>query len=159
MASPQKTSGPFQSSITKGAIYGVIHNYAPFFSSNPMAAISNGYFSFLTGHEGTPSRGFLKAQGKVSQSQIPMTPSSNQWLFSITVFLQENTDCSFSRDIQEAIPKQCVKGQCCINPPWQANSFSTVLIHQDLYFHSYTMGRSFNPVHFPISQGIHSIRQ
>ncbi|MBW0559509.1 hypothetical protein O181_099224 [Austropuccinia psidii MF-1] len=123
-----------------------------------MAAISNGYFNFSTGHQGTTSRGFTKAQGQVSYSQIPMTPSSNQWLFSLTVFLQGNTGCSLSRDIQEAVPKQCLKGQCSTNPPWQPNSFNTVLVHQDLYFHSCTMGRSFNPVHFPIWQGINFIK-
>ncbi|MBW0539024.1 hypothetical protein O181_078739 [Austropuccinia psidii MF-1] len=124
-----------------------------------MAAISNGYFNFSTGHHGTPSRGFIKAQGKVSKSQIPMTLSSNQWLFSLAVFLQGNTGCSFSRDIQEKVPKQCVKGQCSTNPPWQPNSFSTVLINQDLYFQSYIMGKSFNTVHLPIRKGINSIRQ
>ncbi|MBW0562991.1 hypothetical protein O181_102706, partial [Austropuccinia psidii MF-1] len=78
-----------------------------------------------------------------------MTPSSNQWLFSLTVFLQGNTGCSFSRDIQEAVPKQCVKGQCSTNPPWQPNSFSTVLIHQDLYFSFIHHGKIIQPSSFP----------
>ncbi|MBW0554056.1 hypothetical protein O181_093771 [Austropuccinia psidii MF-1] len=56
------------------------------------------------------------------QSQIPMTPSSNNWLFSFTVFLQGNTGNSFSRDIQQAVPKQLAKCQCSINPPWQPHS-------------------------------------
>ncbi|MBW0515412.1 hypothetical protein O181_055127, partial [Austropuccinia psidii MF-1] len=81
-----------------------------------------------------------------------MKPSSKQWLFSLTVFLQGNTGGSFSRDIKEEVPKQCVKGQCSTNPPWQPNSFSTVLIPQDLYFESYIMGKSFNTVNFPIWQ-------
>ncbi|MBW0480096.1 hypothetical protein O181_019811 [Austropuccinia psidii MF-1] len=68
------------------------------------------------------------------KAQIPMTPSRNHWLFSFTVFLQANTGSSFSRDIQEAVPKQPVKGQCSINLPWQPHSFNTVWIHQDLYF-------------------------
>ncbi|MBW0460643.1 hypothetical protein O181_000358 [Austropuccinia psidii MF-1] len=68
------------------------------------------------------------------QSQIPMMPSSNHWLFSFTVFLQGNTGSSFSRDIQEEDPKQPVKGQCSINPPWQPHSFNTVWMHQDLCF-------------------------
>ncbi|MBW0477380.1 hypothetical protein O181_017095 [Austropuccinia psidii MF-1] len=61
-------------------------------------------------------------------------PSSNHWLFSFTVFLQENTGSTFSRDIQEAVPKPFAKGQCSINPPWQLHSFNTVWIHEDLYF-------------------------
>ncbi|MBW0543965.1 hypothetical protein O181_083680 [Austropuccinia psidii MF-1] len=68
------------------------------------------------------------------QSQIPMTPSSNHWFFSFTVFLQGNTGSSFSRDIQEAVPKQLAKGKCSINPPWQPHSLNTVWIHQDLHF-------------------------
>ncbi|MBW0572468.1 hypothetical protein O181_112183 [Austropuccinia psidii MF-1] len=63
-----------------------------------------------------------------------MTPSSKHWLFAFTVFLQGNTGSSFSRDIQDSVPKQPVKGQCPINPPWQPHSFNTVWIHQDLYF-------------------------
>ncbi|MBW0489000.1 hypothetical protein O181_028715 [Austropuccinia psidii MF-1] len=43
------------------------------------------------------------------QYQIPMTPSSNHWLFSFTVFLKGNTGSSLSRDIQEAVPKQFAK--------------------------------------------------
>ncbi|MBW0530140.1 hypothetical protein O181_069855 [Austropuccinia psidii MF-1] len=39
------------------------------------------------------------------QSQIPMTPSRNHWLSSLTLFLQGNTGSSFSRDIQQAVPK------------------------------------------------------
>ncbi|MBW0488074.1 hypothetical protein O181_027789 [Austropuccinia psidii MF-1] len=53
------------------------------------------------------------------QSQVPMTPSRNNWLLSFTVLLQGNTGSSFSRDIKEALSKQFAKGQCCINPPWQ----------------------------------------
>ncbi|MBW0465732.1 hypothetical protein O181_005447 [Austropuccinia psidii MF-1] len=49
------------------------------------------------------------------QTQVPMIPSSNHWLFSFTVFLQGNTVSSFSKDIQEAVPKQFSKGQCSIN--------------------------------------------
>ncbi|MBW0564290.1 hypothetical protein O181_104005 [Austropuccinia psidii MF-1] len=63
-----------------------------------------------------------------------MTPSSHHWLFSLTVFLQGNTGSSFSRDIQEEVPKQPVKGKCSINPPWKPHSFNTVWIHRDLYF-------------------------
>ncbi|MBW0490306.1 hypothetical protein O181_030021 [Austropuccinia psidii MF-1] len=48
------------------------------------------------------------------QSQIPMTPSSNHQLFSFKVFLQGNTSNSFSRDIQESVPKQFVKS---VNSP------------------------------------------
>ncbi|MBW0593357.1 hypothetical protein O181_133072 [Austropuccinia psidii MF-1] len=76
-------------------------------------------------------------------------PSSPQWLFSLTVFLQGNTGCSFSRDIQEAVPKKCVKGQCSTNPPWQPNSFSIVLIHQDLYFSFLHHGKIIQPSSFP----------
>ncbi|MBW0556094.1 hypothetical protein O181_095809 [Austropuccinia psidii MF-1] len=70
------------------------------------------------------------------QSQIPMTPSRNNWLFSLTVLLQRNTSSSLSRDIQEAVPKQFVKCKCSINPPWQPHSFNTFWIHQDMYFKS-----------------------
>ncbi|MBW0496874.1 hypothetical protein O181_036589 [Austropuccinia psidii MF-1] len=91
------------------------------------------------------------------QSQVPMTPSSNHWLFSFTVFPQGNTGSSFSRDIKEAVPKQFAKCQCSINPPWKPHLFNEVWIHEDRYFQSYTMGRSFNPVHVQIWQGIHSI--
>ncbi|MBW0474185.1 hypothetical protein O181_013900, partial [Austropuccinia psidii MF-1] len=79
-----------------------------------------------------------------------MTPSSNQWLFSLTVFLKGNTGCSFSRDIQEAVPKQCGKGQCSTNPPWQPHSFQYGLDSSRPVFQSYIMGKSFNTVHFPI---------
>ncbi|MBW0559150.1 hypothetical protein O181_098865 [Austropuccinia psidii MF-1] len=68
------------------------------------------------------------------QSQVPMTQSSNHWLFSFTVCLQGITGSTFSRDIQEAVPKQFAKSQCSINPPWQPHSFNTVCINQDLYF-------------------------
>ncbi|MBW0545823.1 hypothetical protein O181_085538 [Austropuccinia psidii MF-1] len=124
-----------------------------------MAAISNGYFNFSTGHKGTPSRGFIKAQGQVSQSQIPMTPSSNQWLFSLAVFLQGNTGCSFSRDIQEVVPKSVLKRQCSIYPTWKPHSFQYSIDSPIPVFQSYIMGKSLNTVHFPIWQGIHSIRQ
>ncbi|MBW0467137.1 hypothetical protein O181_006852 [Austropuccinia psidii MF-1] len=80
---------------------------------------------------------------------MPMTPSSNQWLFSLTVFLQRNTGCSFSRDIQEAVPKQFVKGQFSTNPPWKPNSFSTALIHQELYFPFIHLGKIIQPSSFP----------
>ncbi|MBW0478769.1 hypothetical protein O181_018484 [Austropuccinia psidii MF-1] len=60
-------------------------------------------------------------------------PSSHHWLFSFTAFLQGNNGSSFSRDIQEEVPKQPVKGQCSINPPSQPHSSNTVWIHQDLY--------------------------
>ncbi|MBW0584309.1 hypothetical protein O181_124024 [Austropuccinia psidii MF-1] len=123
-----------------------------------MAEISNGYFNFSTVHQGTPSRGFIKAQGQVSSSQIPMTPSSNQWLFSLTVFCQGNTGCSFSRDIKEAVPKQVFKCKCSINPAWQPHSFQYSLDSSRPVFQSYIMGKTFNTVHFPIWQGIHSIR-
>ncbi|MBW0497216.1 hypothetical protein O181_036931 [Austropuccinia psidii MF-1] len=93
------------------------------------------------------------------QAQIPMMPSINHWLFSFTAFLQGNTGSSFSRDIQEAVPKQLSKGQCSINIPWKPHSLNTVCIHQDLYFQSCTMGMSFHPVHFPIWQDIHFIKQ
>ncbi|MBW0556092.1 hypothetical protein O181_095807 [Austropuccinia psidii MF-1] len=62
----------------QNAIYGVIHHYASFFRSNPMAAISSGYFNFPSGHPVTSSRGFIKAQGQVSKPQIPMTPSRKE---------------------------------------------------------------------------------
>ncbi|MBW0581687.1 hypothetical protein O181_121402 [Austropuccinia psidii MF-1] len=78
-----------------------------------------------------------------------MMPSSNQWLFSLTVFPQGNTGWSFSRDIQEAVPKQCVKGQCSTNSPWQPNSFSTVLIHQHLYFPFAHHSKIIQPSSFP----------
>ncbi|MBW0518015.1 hypothetical protein O181_057730 [Austropuccinia psidii MF-1] len=78
-----------------------------------------------------------------------MTPSSNQFLFSLTVSLQGNTGCSFSRDIQEAVPKQCSKGQCSTNPPWKPNSSSKVLIHQDLYFSLIHHGKIIQPSSFP----------
>ncbi|MBW0473030.1 hypothetical protein O181_012745 [Austropuccinia psidii MF-1] len=81
-----------------------------------------------------------------------MTPSSNQWLFSLTVFLQGNTGCSFSRDIQEAVPKQVVKCQFSINPTWKPNSFQYSLDSSTPVFQSYIMGKSFNTVHFPIWQ-------
>ncbi|MBW0470340.1 hypothetical protein O181_010055 [Austropuccinia psidii MF-1] len=76
-------------------------------------------------------------------------PSSNQWLFLLTVLLQGTTGCSFSRDIQEEVPKQCVKGQCSTNPPWKPNSFSTVVIHQDLYFSFIHHGKIIQPSSFP----------
>ncbi|MBW0580967.1 hypothetical protein O181_120682 [Austropuccinia psidii MF-1] len=63
------------------------------------------------------------------QSQIPRIPSSNHWLFSFTVLLQGNTGSTFSRDIQEAVPKQFAKVQCSINPPWKPHSFNKVWIH------------------------------
>ncbi|MBW0474846.1 hypothetical protein O181_014561 [Austropuccinia psidii MF-1] len=94
-----------------------------------MAPISNGYFNIPSGHPQDSSR--LKDK---FQSQILMTPSSNHWSFSFTVFLQGNTGSSFSRDFQGAVPKQFAKGQCSINPPWQQNSLNMVWIHQDLYF-------------------------
>ncbi|MBW0495978.1 hypothetical protein O181_035693 [Austropuccinia psidii MF-1] len=91
------------------------------------------------------------------KTQIPMTPSSNNWLFSFTVFLQGNTGSSFSRDIQEAVPKQPVKGQCLINPPWQPHSLNTVWIHQDMYFihttrqdHSTQFISQFGKVYIPL---------
>ncbi|MBW0570883.1 hypothetical protein O181_110598 [Austropuccinia psidii MF-1] len=69
---------------------------------------------------------------------------------------QGNTGSSFSRDIQEAVQKQPVKGQCSINPPWQLHSFNTVWIHQDLYFihttwedHSTQFISQFGKVHIP----------
>ncbi|MBW0567244.1 hypothetical protein O181_106959 [Austropuccinia psidii MF-1] len=68
------------------------------------------------------------------QSQIPMKPSNNHWLFSFTLFLQGNTGSSFSRDIQEAALKQFGNFQCSINPPWQPHSFNTVWIHQTFIF-------------------------
>ncbi|MBW0543194.1 hypothetical protein O181_082909 [Austropuccinia psidii MF-1] len=124
-----------------------------------MVAISTVYFNFSSGHQGTSSRGFIKAQGQVSKSQIPMTPSSNQWLFSLTVFLQWNTGSSFSRDIQEAVQNDLSRGQCSINPPWQAHPFQYSLHSPRPVFQSYIMGKSFNTVHFPIWKGVHSIRQ
>ncbi|MBW0541247.1 hypothetical protein O181_080962, partial [Austropuccinia psidii MF-1] len=81
-----------------------------------------------------------------------MTPSSNQWLFSLTVLLQGNTGCSFSRDIQEAVPKPVVKCQCSINPTWQPHSFQYSLDSSRPVFQSYIMGKSFNTVNFPIWQ-------
>ncbi|MBW0473078.1 hypothetical protein O181_012793 [Austropuccinia psidii MF-1] len=99
-----------------------------------MAEISAGYFNFSSGHQGTSSRGFIKAQGKVPKSQIPMMPSGNQWLFSLTVFLQGNTGSSFSRDIQEAFQNNLSR----VNAPsihlGNHINFNTVWIHQDLYF-------------------------
>ncbi|MBW0510150.1 hypothetical protein O181_049865 [Austropuccinia psidii MF-1] len=102
-------------------------------------------------HPGNSSR--LKEK---CQSQIPMTPSSNHWAFSFTVFLQGNTGSSFSRDIQEAVPKQFSKFQCSVNPPWQPHSFNTVWINQDLYFihtpwedHSTQFISQFDKVYIP----------
>ncbi|MBW0517580.1 hypothetical protein O181_057295 [Austropuccinia psidii MF-1] len=92
------------------------------------------------------------------QSQIQMTPSSNNLLFSFTVFPKGNAGSSFSRDIKEEVPKQFSKGECSINPPWKPHSFNTVWIHQDLYFQSYTMGTSFKSVHFLIWKGINFIK-
>ncbi|MBW0558829.1 hypothetical protein O181_098544 [Austropuccinia psidii MF-1] len=68
------------------------------------------------------------------KTQIPMMPSSNHWLISFTVFIEGNTGSSFSRYIQEEVPKQPIKGQFSINPPWRPHSFNTAWIHQDLYF-------------------------
>ncbi|MBW0480188.1 hypothetical protein O181_019903 [Austropuccinia psidii MF-1] len=93
------------------------------------------------------------------QSQIPMFSSSQHWLFSFTVFLQGNIGNIFSRDIQEAVPKQVVKCQCSVNPTWQPHSFPYSLDSSIPLFQSYIMGKSFNTVHFPVWRGIHSIRQ
>ncbi|MBW0559603.1 hypothetical protein O181_099318, partial [Austropuccinia psidii MF-1] len=97
-----------------------------------MAAISTGYFNFSSGHQGTSSRGIIKAQGQVSKPQIPMRPSIHQWLFSFTVFLQGNTGSSFSKDIQEAVQNNLSR----VNAPsiHLGNNiyFNTVWIHQDL---------------------------
>ncbi|MBW0555126.1 hypothetical protein O181_094841 [Austropuccinia psidii MF-1] len=96
---------------------------------------------------------------KKCQSQIPMTPSSHHWLF-LTQSIPPREYWNFtSRDIQEEFPRQFVKCQCSINPPWQQSSFNTVWIHQYLYCNSYIMGSSLNPVHFPIWKGIHFIKQ
>ncbi|MBW0588292.1 hypothetical protein O181_128007 [Austropuccinia psidii MF-1] len=119
LKSPQKTFGPFQHSITKSAIYGVIHHYASFFSSNPMVI-------------------------STFQQVIKAHPPED-----FSVFLQGNTGCSFPRDIQEAVPKQCVKGKCSTNPPWQPNSFSKVLIHQHLYYSFINHGKIIQPSSFP----------
>ncbi|MBW0520130.1 hypothetical protein O181_059845 [Austropuccinia psidii MF-1] len=73
------------------------------FTRNPMVPISNVFFSFSSGHQVKSSR--LKDN---FQSQISMTPSSNHWILSFTVFLQGDTSNSFSRDIHEAVPKQFV---------------------------------------------------
>ncbi|MBW0557492.1 hypothetical protein O181_097207 [Austropuccinia psidii MF-1] len=88
--------------------------------------------------------------------QIPMMPSSSHLLFSFTVFLQGNTGSSFSRDIQEAVSKQLVKGQFSTNPPWQPHSLNTVWIHKDLYFihttwedHSTQFTSQFGKVYIP----------
>ncbi|MBW0505966.1 hypothetical protein O181_045681, partial [Austropuccinia psidii MF-1] len=81
-----------------------------------------------------------------------MLSSSNHWLFSFTVLLQGNTGNIFSRDIQEAVPKQVVKCQCSINPAWQPYSFQYILDSSRPVFQSYIMGTSFNTVHFPIWQ-------
>ncbi|MBW0486133.1 hypothetical protein O181_025848 [Austropuccinia psidii MF-1] len=56
-----------------------------------------------------------------------------------------NSACSFSRDIQEAVPKQFSKVQSSTNPPLQPNSFSAVLIHQDLYFPLIHHGKIIQP--------------
>ncbi|MBW0496524.1 hypothetical protein O181_036239 [Austropuccinia psidii MF-1] len=82
-------------------------------------------------------------------SQISMTPSGNHCIFSFAVFLQGNTGSSFSRDIQE--------GSKTI---WQASilhqsTLATTVIQYSLdtsspVFQSYTIGRSFNPLHFSI---------
>ncbi|MBW0465304.1 hypothetical protein O181_005019 [Austropuccinia psidii MF-1] len=93
------------------------------------------------------------------QSQVPMTSSSNCWLFLFTISLQGNTGNILSRDIQEAAPKPVVKCQCFNNPTWQPNSFQYSLDSSRPVFQSYIMGKSFNTVHFPIWQGIHPIRQ
>ncbi|MBW0498942.1 hypothetical protein O181_038657 [Austropuccinia psidii MF-1] len=93
------------------------------------------------------------------QYQIPMTSSSNHWLFSFTVFLQGNNGNILSRDIQEAVPKPVVKCQFSINPTWQPHSFQYSLDSSRPVFQSYIMEKSFNTAHFPIWQGLHSIRQ
>ncbi|MBW0551765.1 hypothetical protein O181_091480 [Austropuccinia psidii MF-1] len=63
-------------------------------------------------------------------------PPREYWLFIL-------------KDIKEAVPKEFVKGQCSTNPPWQPNSFSTVLIHQDLYFSIIHHGKIIQPGSFP----------
>ncbi|MBW0506852.1 hypothetical protein O181_046567 [Austropuccinia psidii MF-1] len=110
--------------------------------------------AFYSGHPEDSSR--LKDQ---FQSQIPMISSSNHWLFSFTVFLQGSTGNILSRDIQEAVPKPVFKCQCSITPTWKPHSFQYSLDSSRPVFQSYIMVKSFNPVHFPIWKGIHSIRQ
>ncbi|MBW0537760.1 hypothetical protein O181_077475 [Austropuccinia psidii MF-1] len=133
LASIQKTFGHFQPP-TKGAINGVIHHYA-FFHQKSNGANIKWLFAILhqvikaSNHPEDSSR--LRDKG---QSQMPITSSINQWLFSFTVYPQGNIGSTFSRDILEGVPKQFSKGQCSINPPWQPNSFNTLWIHQDLYF-------------------------
>ncbi|MBW0513566.1 hypothetical protein O181_053281 [Austropuccinia psidii MF-1] len=87
-----KTFGDFNLSITRSAINGVIHHYASFFNRNPIVPISDGYLSIqqvikASCHPENSSR--LKDK---CYSQIPMTPSSSHWVFSLTVFLKGNTD-------------------------------------------------------------------
>ncbi|MBW0492322.1 hypothetical protein O181_032037 [Austropuccinia psidii MF-1] len=107
--------------------------------------------TFYSGNQGsTSSRGIIKAKKDQCQSQIPMTSSSNHWLFSFTVFLQGNTGNILSRHIQEAVTKPVVKCQCSINPTWQPHSFQYSLDSSRPVFQSYIMGKSFNTVHFPI---------
>ncbi|MBW0586442.1 hypothetical protein O181_126157 [Austropuccinia psidii MF-1] len=99
-----------------------------------MAAISTGFFNFSSGHQDMSSRGFIKAQGQVLESKIPMMPSSNQWLFSSTVLLQRNTGSTFSRDIQEAVKNKLSSDNA---PSIQTGNHihcNTVCIHQDLNF-------------------------
>ncbi|MBW0516695.1 hypothetical protein O181_056410 [Austropuccinia psidii MF-1] len=78
-----------------------------------------------------------------------MMPSSNRWLVSFTVFRQGNNGSSFSRDIQEEVPKQFAKGQCSINPPWQTHSLNTVRIQKRPFFSIIHLGNGIQPSSFP----------
>ncbi|MBW0475977.1 hypothetical protein O181_015692 [Austropuccinia psidii MF-1] len=113
-----------------------------------MAPISNGYFNFSSVHQGSHPEDLTSPKRKVSIS-LPMRPSSNHWLFSFTVFLQGNTDISFSRDIQEAFPKQFTKVQCSINPAWKPHSFQYSLNPSRPVFSLIHHGNSIQPSSFP----------
>ncbi|MBW0470024.1 hypothetical protein O181_009739 [Austropuccinia psidii MF-1] len=114
---------------------GFIHHYATFSPEIQWRQYQMVISTFHQGIKAHHPKDLSRIKEKC-QSQIPMTPSTNHWLFSFTVFLQGNTGSSFSKDIQEPDPKQFSKGQCSINPPWKSHSFNTVWIHQELYFQS-----------------------
>ncbi|MBW0533309.1 hypothetical protein O181_073024 [Austropuccinia psidii MF-1] len=85
LTSPQKTFGPFQPSITKSAICGVIHHNASFSGSNPMVEIPNVYFNFSTGHQGSRASVIISnTNDAIKQSMVTLThsiPPREKWLF------------------------------------------------------------------------------
>ncbi|MBW0506804.1 hypothetical protein O181_046519 [Austropuccinia psidii MF-1] len=102
LTSPQKTFGPFQPSIPKGSIYGVIHHYASFFRSNPMAEISNGYFNCSTGHQGSRAGVIISnTDDAIKQSMVILThsfPPREYWLFILKGYSRgsSKTSCQVS---------------------------------------------------------------